>query len=96
MIPDLATETLGALAADETLAARMKADVGLALAEVGLAPWATEMGTSALSLRRLPGGAEARPVWMAPTDGSQCTQAGCLTRERGCSSQYACSKTGPC
>ena len=96
MTPDLAATALDALAADPALADRMRLDVGLALRELGLDSWDAPAVATSVGLRRLPGGTEDRPVWMAPSDGSQCTQAGCLTREARCSSQYACSRTGPC
>ena len=93
---DWATATLVALAKDPTLAARMKVDVGLALVEVGFASGYGIPVTTGLGLRRLAADPDDQRFRMAPTDGSQCTQAGCYTRERGCSSQVACSKTGPC
>lgn len=90
------TATLVALAKDSSLAARMKDDVGSAFAELGFAPRYGLPDATGLGLRRLAAGRDDQRLQMAPTDGSQCTQAGCYTRERGCSSQVACSRTGPC
>lgn len=89
-----AERVLAALAADPDLIARCRADV-LALTEAGLGPDQVR-ALAGDSLRMMAAPAEGDGVAGAPSQGPQCTQAGCYTRERNCTSQYACSKTGPC
>jgi len=91
-----ATTVLAALAHDEALASTMRVDVGATLQALGVGDFEAPSTVSGSDLRLLASEVEDRAVNRAPTDGGQCTQAGCYTRERGCSSQYACSRTGPC
>ena len=89
-------QVLAALERDRGLAAKMREDVAATLLELGVGEYQAPSTVSTSDLRLIASEIEDGAANRAPTDGGQCTQAGCYTRERGCSSQYACSKTGPC
>lgn len=94
---------IDALALDPGLRARARTEPAHIL-QVFDMPYAVRLALSSgqqQDPRRVISIAEERAVFAGgytagPRCSTDCTKAGCFTQERNCTSQYACSRTGPC
>jgi hypothetical protein len=98
MSNSLVIEIVDRLRSDATLLARVKSDPQVALSDLGLPPAMRHALTanSPTTLRKLQS-PDDEGTWAGrPTEGGQCTQAGCYTHEGNCPSVYACSGSPGC